>query len=563
MTDRSGTSGDDRTHVAPPRMRYVPGPALLLAFVILLHVAYVLAVLFGPILRGDDTFISLSHLGIWTAALGAGDPISIWTPTDAHGFGSPVPFFYHKLFNLAGALFALASGDVVTGFRLAVLLYSGIMFYGAFACARKLGADRLSGLVTGTACVFAPYAIDNIVERCAVAEYAAMAFVPLILALTIDFIQARNVQAWRGIAMFALLLLLALAHLFVFLMAVGLLLPLALGLLVRSSSGSVSLVAATLGALVIFAVFFYVPFSFWGSYFCPDQVRAYGLPVQHVLPLRAVFLPLPDSRAGWPALALIIGMVLHLRLPRKSRDSLALGLGVVALALIILMTRVATPVWTVSRQLDVVQFPWRLLAVATPLCLIALAGMIEKLSISTRRRVQFGILTISLANTLGMLFLLRLDHDLFPVAELQHDAPTAGIGRDAGGEYFPSSFQPALNPLTVWLVPVATVLPDRRPLIEGNGCDLPAVERPAYFHQLRISTTCPDGGQVRVNQFSTPFLESVAISPDNTKVKPRDDGPFIDFNLPAGKWTIVVKQRSYLDLVIAAWRAKVGMRSLH
>jgi hypothetical protein len=531
-------------------------PALLFGFVAVLLAAYVLAVLFGPILRGDDTFISLSHLGIWTAALRAGDPLSIWTPGDANGFGSPVPFFYHKLFNLVGAFAAIASGNVVTGFRLAVLMFSAVMFYGTYACAGRLGADRLSRWVIATACVLAPYAIDNIVERCAVSEYAAMALIPPILALTIDFLKARDIRKWHGVAVFVLLLLLALAHLLIFVVTAALLLLLSFALIARSSAGSGSLAVATLAALALFAAFIYVPFSFWATYFSPAQARAYGLPAEHVLPLRAVLLPLPDSRAGWPVIGLVIGMAMQLRVPREARASLAVGLGMVALGLTLLMTRLATPLWRLSDQLDFVQFPWRLLAIATPLCFVAMTGLIEKLSVTARRCVQFGLLTISLFNTLGMLYMLRLDHTILPIAELQNDAPTAGIGRDAGGEYFPAVFQPKLAPLTVWLVPVASVLPARRPLIEGSGCTFAAIERPAYFDQLRIPVTCSTGGHVRVNQFSTPFLDSMALGANGSTMKPLGDGPLIDFSLPAGEWTVVIKQRTYLNLVMMSWRAR-------
>lgn len=536
--------------------QYAPAQVLLLGFVAILLVAYVLCVLFGPILRGDDTFISLSHLGIWTAALRAGNAVSIWTPNDAHGFGSPVPFFYHKLFNLVGALLAIVSGSILTGIRLAVLVFSAIMFYGAYACAGRLGADQVSRLVIATACVFAPYAINNIVERGAVSEYAAMALVPPILALTIDFLRGRGIRKRHGVVLFVLLLLLALAHVLIFVVTAALLLLLSFGLIFRSSQGSWSLAAATLAALALFTAFIYIPFGFWAAYFCPAQAKAYGLPAQHVLPLRAILLPLPSSRAGWPVIAFAIGMAMQLRLPREARASLAIGLGMVALGLILLMTRIATPLWRLSDQLDFVQFPWRLLAIATPLCFVAMAGMIETLSVTAKIRVQFGVLALSLLNTLGMLYLLRLDHTTLPIAELQNDAPTAGIGRDAGGEYFPAAYQPKLAPLTVWIVPVASVLPARRPLIEGSGCSFPDTSRPAYFDELRIPVTCPAGGHIRANQFSTPFLESTAIGVDGRTVKPLGNGPFIDFILPAGNWTIVIRQRTYLDLVMMSWRAR-------
>jgi hypothetical protein len=47
--------------------------------------------------RGDDTFVSFAHLEAWTAALNAGNPLSVSTPPDDNGCGLPMTFFDNKL----------------------------------------------------------------------------------------------------------------------------------------------------------------------------------------------------------------------------------------------------------------------------------------------------------------------------------------------------------------------------------------------------------------------------------------------------------------------------------
>jgi hypothetical protein len=539
---------------------YVPGRTVLLVAVGSLLCAYVAAVLFTPILRGLDTYISFSHLYIWTTALQAGDAISTWTPLDANGFGSPVPFFYHKLFNLVGATLALASGDIVIGYRLAVLVFSALMLYGVYLCAGRFGADRLSRLVIAAASLCTPYAIAKLVAGGSVAEYSASALIPLILALAIDFYTGKSAR-WRGAPLFVLMTLLALAHVLIFVAAEGLLVVLALYLIVTSSANRWPLLFAVAGSLAMFIALMYVPFNYWAAYFCPAQARIFGRPADNLLALGTVLWLSPRSAFGWPVFALMIGMVACLRQPRQARTSLAFGLGVVVMFLILLTTRLSRPLWQISDQLDFVQFPWRLLAVATPICLVALGGMIEQLSPAPKRRVQLGMLALALGNAACTLYLYERTFPTIPLAQLRHEVPTTSIiGPDAGGEYFPAAFQPQLATLKVWLVPAPSVLPARRPLLEASGCSYGDITRPAYFDQLQISATCADGGRLRVNQFSTPFLDSVAVDDHGTAVLPLANSQFIEFALPAGHWSVSVRKRTYIELLTMAWRARLGTR---
>jgi hypothetical protein len=539
----------------PPVDRYTPTSTLLLGVIGVIAILYLAVVGFGPILSGFDTYTSFSRLDVWIAALKAGDLNSTWTSLDANGYGSPVPFFYHKLFNLLGAASALATGDVVVGFRFAVLIFSSIMFYGVYACAGRLGVDRTGRLVVAAACVLSPYALDNVVARCAVAEYAAMALIPFILAIALDFYtgKAGTRTKRHGVTLFILLLLLALAHTLIFVFATGLLLLLALRLIVTSSAGCWSLFAATMAAAALFVVLVYVPFTYWATYFCPAQAGVFGRPVDNIVAYWTLFAPVPKSRSGWPGIALIIALAIQLRQPKQARGSLAFGLGLIALALMLLMTPLSRPLWQLSTQLDFVQFPWRLLALSTPICLVALAGMIERLSLPAKRRVQLGILVVAFVNAAGMLYLYNLHFVHIPLAQLRHEAPSTGPGPDAAGEYFPAAFQARLLQLHA---PASTVLPARRPFLEASDCSYPDIARPAYFDTLQISATCPDRGHLRVNQFATPFLYSIATDDHGMNVQPLANSQIIEFALPAGHWTVLVRTRSYMELVRMAWNTR-------
>lgn len=545
-----------------PVVRYVPGERLIALVTGCVLAAYVLATLFSPILRGLDTYISFSHLYIWTEALKAGDLLSTWTPVDGNGFGSPVPFFYHKLFNLVGAALALTTGDIVSAYRLAVLVFSAVMFAGVYVCAGRFGAARLSRLVIATAALCAPYALTKLVAGGSVAEYSASALVPFVIALAIDY-RTGNAGKWHGVALFALMVLLALAHALIFVAVAGLLMMFAAYQVITSAKGRWSLSIATAATLVLFLVLMYVPFTYWAAYFCPDQARIFGRPADNLLSVATVFWRSPRSAFGWPFFALIACMAVQLRHPKQAAASVAFGLGVLALLLVVLMTRLARPFWLMSDQLDFVQFPWRLLAVATPLCLLGLAGMIERLSPAIRRRVQLGLLVVALVNAGCMLHLFNRDFEPIPDAQLRREVPTTSIiGPDAGGEYYPAAYQAALAKIKVWQTPTTSVLPAQRPLVDGTGCTYATVPRPLHYDALRVAVDCRANGNVRINQFATPFLSSIATDEHGRTIAPFADRPFIEFALPAGRWVVEVRTRTYLELVMMAWRAKLSAHGI-
>lgn len=545
----------------PGLKKIIGSPYFVSCFAALLIVACGVGILVGPIVNGHDTYISFSHVQTWADALKSGDLISSWTPLDANGFGSPVPFFYHKLFNIVAAALTLATGDIVSGFRLGVLFFAAVMLYGTCECAARLGADRRSQWVIGIACVLSPYAVVCLTQRGAVAEYSAMALIPLVIARTMDLSTAAH-RFRRALELFVLLVLLALAHLVIFLAAAGMLIVLSLYLLTRSVSRGSLLLAASGAALVLFAGLIYVPFTVWGAFFCPAQAQLHGLPADNAVSLLRIFSPMPGSWFGWPILALLIGVALQVGHRRGQRATIVLTLAVAAFLVTLCMTRLAAPLWRSSELLYFVQFPWRLLSITTPMIFVAFAGMLEQLPHTLKRYAQVGLLTITVLNVGGGLHALEKVFTTIPVAVLRHPSPSTGPGPDAGGEYFPARYQRQLAASPdIIKVKAASVLPARRPLVESTaGCQAQPVAEVAYFRTLQIRATCNAAGTVQVSQFDTPFLAVTATrAEDGSVIRPLHGGPFIELPLSTGNWTIVVRQRSYMELVQMAWERKLGL----
>lgn len=552
------------------------GAHLLMGMSVAAAIGYVLVVMFGPIARGGDTYYAFSRLYIWTAALRGGDILSTWTPVDANGFGSPVPFFYNKTFSLVGAPISLLSGDVILAYRLAELFFSAVLFAGMYACARRLTTDRTACIVISTLSLLAPYMLDQSIFNGSMAEYSGLALVPFIVALTLDAYRER-LSAVRCAVFFALLLLLALTHVLVFAIVLGVLVPALLVLLVRSPAKARLPLSLTILAAALFVTLIYVPFSYWKNDFSPEQAAIYRQPIADLLiKPKDIFWRYYHSVFGWPFFALMLLIPVTAARWRRIADTrvrTAFIVGCVVLGILFMMTRLSRPFWLLSGPLEFIQIPYRLLSVAAPLCLMAVAGMIDQFAPPTRRRLQFVLLLCALFVSVR-LFDQYLQYDKIPAPELRREAPAATIhGPDAGGEFLPANYQPQLARLNLVKESPTTLLPARRPLVEADGCSHSDIAHPAYFDRLVIEARCPSGGTLRVNQFSSAFLTAYAVDAHGRTVIPVNGNPvtvirgggteprFIDFALPAGSWTITVRKRSYMELVELAWRAKLATLS--
>jgi hypothetical protein len=543
----------------------VPAVTLCVGLIGIALAAYVIAILFAPIRRDWDTYLSFSHLYVWTAELRAFDLLSTWTPLDANGYGSPLPFFYHKLFNVIGAALTIASGDIAIGYRLTILVFSATLFAGIHMCARRLGADRPSSLAIAAASVFAPYYLLKIYIG-TISEYSAAALIPLVAALVLDARAGRFGMA-KAAALLGVLLLLELAHVLVAAMAFGVLIPVVIYLSVTTRKAYLALIATML-AVIAFASFFYVPFNYWSAEFSPAQAFIGGGVENHLLSPRDLLSPSPLSIFGWPFFALIAGMTLYAFRASQIGDSRmrsAFVTGCISLAIVFMTMKITRPFWQLGGPLEFIQFSFRLLSIATPLCLIAVAGLLVQLQPKSRNYALIALVLFALLNAAHLARIsvhvaspytpadLLLSHQ-----EMNREVPSRQvIGPDAGGEYFPSAFRPALARTDVFKTPISTILPAPRPFIEANGCRYPTMAHPLTLHLLQLPVTCASGGTVRINQFKTSMLESSATNGIVT-IQPRADSAFIDFTLPAGQWTVTVKQRTWLELTMLAWRAKLA-----
>lgn len=521
---------------------------------------YLLAILFAPIISGDDAFQALSHLDSWIKALRDRDGLATWTPGDANNYGSPLPFFYHKAFNVLAAALSVALNNPNYGFRGGILIFSGCMFFGMYLLSGHFTTSKQLRAVIATVTLYSPYAVNNLVARTAVAEFSAMALVPFAFTLALNVVKNKRQLIFNTCALMATFVILALSHIVIFLATLGVIALGALAYLTQSRRAFVVL-ASTACACLLFLFFIYIPFAYWGTFFSPRQALIHGTAADNTLSVLALFCICPGSYISWTSLALFAAVYFEANKPSEKRDDLTLGVGIVALAMMLIMTTIAAPLWRLSNHLNFIQFPWRLLAVSTPLVFATFAGAVTTLSARGKERVQIALLTLTLLQTVMFFAAIYLNDDILKKDEILSLGKTSPFWNpDAGGEYFPAAYASKLarikgstNRIGLSEKP-SVILPAPTTFLRASGaCHASDVTEPRHFVDLHLPITCDAPGEVSIAQFQTPFLDIYARRSDGTLLASDTAKPTIHFSLSSGEWIITIRERSYLELVRMAW----------
>jgi len=311
------------------------------------------------------------HAGVWYPR---------WLPDVNHGYGNPTFIFYNPLYYYVVSLCRLLVPGLEGAMYLAAflgLLLSGLTMY---QFARQYLSPR-AATWAGLAYILLPYHAMNLYSRAALAEFWAMAWLPLILTQATR-LQRGHQAAIIGLAFsYAALIYthLCTAFLFsLFLVAYILYLAWAAGnkwLRPLLAQGGGMVLGLGLGTAFLLPAVLEQPFV---------QIQlAHDLPWGN--PLDNFLFAWPTYAAGF-SLEVSIGAVLTLlvlwasyrvvcRVPRQDEaERMAYFFIGAGLATLILMTCLSWPLWKYLPILPSVQFPWRLLTITTLCAAFALGA---------------------------------------------------------------------------------------------------------------------------------------------------------------------------------------------
>ena len=446
--------------------------ALKLVLLALMGLIVGLPLLQPVLVCGDDFPGHLAHVIEHDRLLSQGVWYSRWAPDLAFGYGYPAFNFYPPLAHyLAMAIHRLG---LSTTHALNVTMALAFMIAGPamYLLARRIYGDQ-AGMVAGLAYAFAPYLAHNALRRFALNEALAMSVAPLVL-WAFARLDADSPRFPRGRVVLAALAYAALilTH---NLMAL-LLTPLLIGYLfvawwVQGRPRAMIGRAAAAGALAVgLSAFFWLPFVTeigWVQSWRATILDLTGEPLYplHFVSLRDLLWPKmlwPDYRLGNPlvqrlvglpqAILAAIGLALVWRRPSRLARAAAALFGLTLLSAMFLITPASRPLWDNLRAIQIVQFPWRFLALASlSLALLAGAGWASfKCQISNFKFQKAAVVArdaalvaLLLAWTLPWLRPFTCGVDANPSGAFLLWVDRHHVGGGSGGEFLPNWIETA------------------------------------------------------------------------------------------------------------------------
>ncbi|HEX7615868.1 MAG TPA: hypothetical protein VF554_11415 [Thermoanaerobaculia bacterium] len=468
-----------------------------------------------------DGLACFQRVEIFRRAVAEGNLLPLWTPFAENGYGSPFPFFYHRLFNtLAGAV-ALATGSSYTAVKIVIPL---LLFLGALGMRRALlamGLGPFHAVCGALLLVFSNYAYTDWYVRGAFAEFAAFMLVPWLTLAALGVVQGKPRAGW-GLG--AVLSLIFFAHSIIFVFASALVFVAFLGALVLSRDWRRALLNLGQAALVVIPVTgpFLLGMWLFGKDLDLDRFRAGMFSVfRNFAPLEEYlydrFGAWTSSTVGYSVeigrgfntLSLVSFAAVAAGLARRRLSAVRLREMRPAWFLVIgsavfyffFQLPLSAPLYRLARPLQFIQFPWRLLAFSTAASIFVLCLSLDLLEVSAPRSSAHYRLRAALL--LAVLFQVyygvgRPPTDrIFRVNDIEASLTTERLA----GTVHSKEFRPR-----------GVSLPPPRPFLEAAGCVVESASPAAALHgivdvpELRLIVTAAPGGTLTINQFANPFL---------------------------------------------------------
>ncbi len=466
-----------------------------------------------------------------------------WTPFCFNGHGTPSPFVYHRLFNGVAGLLAVPLGTSV-GTRCALVLFAWLGAWGLFRVARRLEIGPLISFSIAAAFIWAPYSLTDWLVRGSAAEFASMMLLPWLLEALVRQLQADRVWLSLGLSLAAAMhahqalgLYLAplpvLSTLFALVLARGHRVAVLVDALKAAALG----LALTLpwlipvfrvgGAFRLDTLKIYVPWAQlvpWNRYVIDETFlwgrtfQGFSVELSHALLL-----------AG--ALAVAASLIAGAKV-RNARVMVFLGLAF--LGAWFLQFEAATPVYQRVPRAELLQFPWRLLGVMTPIACLLLAMVLDavarqgRLWSSLAAVVALGVAAqhAALVRTAQAVAYQRFDRAGLDQRLVELDGPWSAA------EYLPRAIP-------------GQAVPERSPWVQVSGCEVRSISpaAPSHFRKIDVALAAGPSCRVTFSQFDTPVL---SVEGDGARVV---GAPFVTVDVPAGgERKVTLRRRNLLEL---------------
>ena len=380
-----------RSHILNELRRQPTAPII----VILLGILAAQPLITGQLPQGDDTLYHLYRLGQVDALIRQGIFFSRWAPDLAYGYGYPLFNYYAPLVYYVTEPLCILGLSPVAATRLIYTFMFVLAGLSMYAWVKDIFNQR-AGVISAAAYVLSPYFLANAFWRGSFAEQLALSLLPAILCVTHRFAQTATIR--RGLLLTVLYATLILAHnvsalVFSPLLVVYIIVTSGLychgPLRWRQGFSSAAKYFAFLALGVLITTFFWLPAITEQKLVSIEQL--YIPPGfdyhENFMTLSKIFA-FPESvdpnlviQRFWPSLSIvclllsIVGFPLLLlakqQLPQKIHSLFA---AIASASYVFLVLPTSTPIWDSLTPLRLLQFPWRMLSVASLLLAFLCAG---------------------------------------------------------------------------------------------------------------------------------------------------------------------------------------------
>lgn len=327
------------------------------------------------------------------------DFLPLWSNVDNEGFGSPLPLFYHKLFYVVSASLLNLTGAMKAALVMAILIFLVAGAFGMYCTLRALGASREVGMAGGVSIIVAKYTVTNWLIRGALAEFSAAMLVPWALLYFIRTVQEERVHP--GLAVSLGLIFLAhsvICFYLILLFSVTIILLLAARRIRLGILSARSLLLPIVVFLVLVGPSLLAMTVFSGDYDMERIVPEHYHPNSQFQPLGRYlwdglwsFGDIPDGftvQIDLPPMLLItaglFGILLNNQTglstwgQRRATLMPVLPFFLLGALAFVLQASVSAPFYAYFPGAKFIQFPWRLLAVITPVVIAIGLYLTEK-----------------------------------------------------------------------------------------------------------------------------------------------------------------------------------------
>lgn len=380
------------------------------------------------------------------------DFLPIYSSLDNNNFGSPFPAFYHKLFYVFSAIIFLLISNLKIALAITISLFLTIGAFGIFLTLRQLKLSKFAAISGGIFLIVANYTVTNWLVRGAMAELAAMMIIPWVIFYFLRMIRDQKIN--YGLAVSLALVFFAHSVIFFYLL---LLLGLGFFLGVKPNSWksffNKSSIAPFILCLLLCLPNLLLIKIFSNEYKIDLIVPNFFQPQSQMNPFYKYFFPsdwnFGDSYDGMLIridgpliLAIIIAITMLVwryqkgfKLNSKKIETLKSLLPLITILVFCLLLQmpIAEIFYNHFPGAKFIQFPWRLLAMITPIIIILSLCLLD-----AAFEEQFSKIAILFCLVAMILFcgaFRKMHYDYFPIANSLSDFSKMSL--NAYGEYIP------------------------------------------------------------------------------------------------------------------------------